>query len=101
MERIVETPAYKIQDGVEVLVCTMIQTYNDITEIVGDEEVIVSTLIETKRLMVNGDYYIITGNIEEFCPVVPVVRPLTAEEKNKANTQSNYGLLITMLGAWG
>lgn len=103
MERIIETPIYEMQDGIEVLIYTMIQTFNDTTEVIEGEEVITSILIETKRLMTNGDYYIINGNVEEFCPIVPIQKTLSTEErlaKLDEDIQVNFELNMTALGVW-
>jgi len=103
MERIVETPIYEIQEEIEVLIYTMIQTFDDTVEIIEGEEVTTSTLIETKRLMPNGDYYIITGNIEEFCPIVPIIKPSTTEERlaqMDEDIQVNFEMNLTAGGFW-
>ena len=100
MERIVETPIYEIQDEIEVLIYTMIQTFEDTTEVIEGEEVTTSILMQTKRLMPNGDYYIITGNVEEFCPIVPIQKSLSTEERlaqMDEDIQMNYELNLEAL----
>ena len=60
MERIVKTPIYKVNLNEEkVLMYTIIKTFSDTLEIVEGIETTVSDLIQTKRIMPNGDYYII------------------------------------------
>jgi len=82
MIRIVETPVNSIEyiyseegetSEAEVLLHTIIETFDDVEIEVVDEEgkattEIISTRLELKRLMPNGDEYIITDNIEQYIP---------------------------------
>lgn len=102
-QRIIETPIYYtiyqlkldenneplltedgsfIQEPIDILQHTIIETYNDTIEIIDDFETIVnSELIEKKRLMPNGDVYIIQDNVELYIPINPEPKTYTESEK--------------------
>ena len=81
MERIIETPIYEIVDDVEVLQYTIKETYDDTTEIIDEEEVTISELVEKRRIMPDGDVYIINGCVEQYIPINPIEKQLPEQEQ--------------------
>jgi len=58
----------------EILQYTIIKEFEDTIEISNEEEITISTLVSTTRIMPNGDKYLINGNIEQYIPIIPIDR---------------------------
>lgn len=69
MTRTVESPFYIIDENEEeMLIYKIVEEYEDYEIIVDGESQNTSELVSKKRLMPNGDVYIINGNIEQYIP---------------------------------
>lgn len=68
----------------DMLIFTIVETF-DVTTAINemDEEYEILTLIEKKRVMPNGDYYVIDGNVELYVPIVKPKLIVTEDEKYK------------------
>ena len=65
-------PSHTVNITEDILIHTMILTY---------EDEFVNMPTETKRLMSNGDYYIINGNVEQYFSKEEKIKSPTENEK--------------------